>query len=78
MTAQTTWRGDRRAFIRTHHPDRGGDSAMFVAGLAALDASLAAAECRPVRVVFRRHRPLHARLLTTVRDWRHPPPPRVR
>jgi len=51
---------------------------VFVAGLAALDASLAAAECRPVRVVFRRHRPLHARLLTAVRDWRHPPPPRVR
>lgn len=78
MTAQTTWRVERRAFIRTYHPDRGGDPAAFVAGLAALDASLAAAKSPPVRVVLRRRQPLHARLLTAVRDWRHPPPPRVR
>ena len=28
----------RRAFIRTHHPDAGGDHAGFVTGLAELDA----------------------------------------
>ena len=31
-------RQSRRAFIRTHHPDIGGDPADFVAGLAGLDA----------------------------------------
>jgi hypothetical protein len=30
-------RNARRAFIRAHHPDRGGDPAEFMAGLAALD-----------------------------------------
>jgi hypothetical protein len=30
----------RRAFIRTHHPDAGGDRAAFVAGLADLNAEL--------------------------------------
>lgn len=30
----------RREFIRTRHPDRGGDPAEFVAGLAALDADV--------------------------------------
>lgn len=30
-------RRTRRAFIRAHHPDIGGDSARFVAGLAAFD-----------------------------------------
>jgi hypothetical protein len=31
-----------RAFIRAHHPDRGGDPAEFAAGLAALRARRAA------------------------------------
>jgi|GEM_PF-5646280 len=29
----------RRDFIRAHHPDRGGDAAVFIAGLAAFDAA---------------------------------------
>lgn len=31
-----------RAFVREHHPDRGGDPAEFVAGLARLRAAAAA------------------------------------
>lgn len=30
------WRRARREFILAHHPDRGGDPAVFAAGLAAL------------------------------------------
>ncbi|MDN5859523.1 MAG: hypothetical protein L0H84_12950 [Pseudonocardia sp.] len=30
------WRAEFRAFVRTHHPDRGGDPGVFVAGMARL------------------------------------------
>ena len=38
----------RRAFIRTHHPDRGGDPEVFMTGLAAFDTHPPDPE--PVRV----------------------------
>ena len=37
MADEQSWRQARREFIRTHHPDRGGDPAAFAAGLAAYD-----------------------------------------
>ncbi|MGI5129693.1 hypothetical protein ACQEVB_22995 [Pseudonocardia sp. CA-107938] len=36
------WRAEFRAFVRDHHPDRGGDPDAFVAGMARF------AETRPV------------------------------
>lgn len=39
----------RRAFIRAAHPDRGGDPAVFAAGLASLDRQLNALPADPVR-----------------------------
>lgn len=38
----------RRAFVRAHHPDRGGDPAAFVAGLAGFDRLLAAGSAQRV------------------------------
>lgn len=38
-----------RSFVRTHHPDRGGDPELFVAGLAHY-RDLAAAAARPAPV----------------------------
>ena len=68
----------RREFVRGHHPDRGGDPAVFVAGLAALDHP----RVRPARarVVVIPDRPWLVTLLTAVArqaGWRAPPP-RVR
>ncbi len=69
-------------FVRTHHPDRGGDHATFVDGLAALRDTGAVADDdprldRPIHVV-RRRRGLR-RLLEILRTLRQPPPPpRVR
>ena len=37
MADEQSWQRARREFIRTHHPDRGGDAAAFAAGLAAYD-----------------------------------------
>jgi len=37
------WRAEFRAFVRDHHPDRGGDPDAFVAGMARF------AESRPAR-----------------------------
>jgi hypothetical protein len=31
---EALWRAEFRAFVRDHHPDRGGDPAAFVAGMA--------------------------------------------
>jgi hypothetical protein len=45
-----------REFIRTHHPDRGGDPDEFQAGLAALRREMAAADRADRPVVFV-HRP---------------------
>lgn len=33
------WRAEFRAFVRTHHPDRGGDPDAFVAGMARFAAN---------------------------------------
>lgn len=33
------WRAEFRAFVRTHHPDRGGDPDAFVAGMAGFASS---------------------------------------
>ena len=35
MADEQSWQRARREFIRTQHPDRGGDPAAFAAGLAA-------------------------------------------
>ena len=37
MDAEQQHRAARREFIRAHHPDRGGDAAEFIAGLAHLE-----------------------------------------
>jgi len=34
MADEQSWRQARREFIRTHHPDRGGDPAAFAANIA--------------------------------------------
>lgn len=74
-------RAHRRAFIRNHHPDRGGDPGSFITGLAVLDAQAAATvrqpEGRSIGVSFYRRRPLHLRLALAVRRWCNPPPARV-
>jgi hypothetical protein len=68
----------RREFIRTHHPDRGGDPESFIAGLAEFDDRPFALNAPPrVFVVPKR------RLPTVVVDWVTRPlrkrrqPPRV-
>lgn len=78
----------RRAFVRAHHPDRGGDPLVFAEGLARFDRLTAATSTgaaptdpRPRVVVIRRRRALPAllhavRRATTARRRR--PPPRVR
>ena len=43
-----------REFIRTHHPDRGGDPDEFQAGLAAFRREMAAADRADGPVVFAR------------------------
>ena len=77
MDAEQSRRSVRREFIRAHHPDRGGDSAAFAAGLAELDQFAAG---WPARVVVIADRPLLVNLLTALMHragWRRPPP-RVR
>ena len=46
----------RRDFIRPHHPDRGGDPDLFIAGLGAFDTGLDRSYARPAHqeVVVRR------------------------
>ncbi len=43
----------RREFVRRHHPDRGGDPAVFIAGLRELDTQ--ASSSRPRVVAIRHH-----------------------
>lgn len=68
-----------REFVRTHHPDRGGDPAVFVAGLAALRRGRTAAGRGAGEVIFYRRR----RGLAVVTGWwrdgrvRRSRPPRV-
>jgi hypothetical protein len=78
VDAEQSRRRVRREFIRAHHPDRGGDSAAFAAGLAELDQF--AAGWPPARVVVIADTPLLVSLLTALMHragWRRPPP-RVR
>ncbi|WP_433088773.1 hypothetical protein ACQP1P_21560 [Dactylosporangium sp. CA-052675] len=69
-------RARRRAFIRAHHPDLGGDAAVFIAGLAAFDEPAAPEATRLVRVTVVPDRPLLVRLLRLLA--RHRRPARVR
>lgn len=71
-------RARRREFIRTHHPDRGGDSESFIARLAEFDDVPLASNAPPrVFVVPKR------RLPAVLADWLTRPlrkrrqPPRV-
>ena len=71
-------RARRREFIRTHHPDRGGDSDAFIAGLAEFDVTPLGLNAPPrVFVVPKRRLPI------LVADWVTRPlrkrrqPPRV-
>ncbi len=75
MADEQSRRRARREFIRAYHPDRGGDPAAFVAGLAAYDDPPASA---PVaRVVIVADTPWLVSLLRPVlrrMGWRRPPP----
>ena len=65
----------RREFIRAHHPDNGGDPAVFMTGLAALDQM--SIDAPHARVVVVADTPVLARLLTILMHrigWRRPPP----
>lgn len=68
----------RREFIRTRHPDRGGDPAAFAAGLAELD--LARVSVPSARVTLVTDTPLLLGLLKALvrRISGDHPPPRVR
>jgi hypothetical protein len=70
----------RRAFIRKHHPDRGGDPVAFIAGLRNLDAyDQPASGALPPVVVVRRRAWLVRQTSAAVRRLRcGPTPPRVR
>jgi hypothetical protein len=46
----------RRAFIREHHPDRGGDPRAFIAGLRTLDAERERRSVPPPAVLVVRRR----------------------
>jgi hypothetical protein len=68
----------RREFIRTHHPDRGGDPAAFMTGLAAFDQLRP--DAPPARVVVVADTPLLVSVLAALMHrigWRRLPP-RVR
>jgi len=75
----------RREFIRTHHPDLGGDTESFIVGLRGFDTEQAPAGPGPgpgpqPRVTIIPHRAWPTRLVTAaVRRLRQgSPPPRVR
>jgi len=71
-------RARRREFIRTYHPDRGGDPAAFITGLADLDRGgrLGDRYADRVRVTVIARRPILVRLWRALRG--RPRPPRVR
>jgi hypothetical protein len=77
----------RREFIRAHHPDRGGDTETFIAGLRGFEnghgdgaQEHAGAGAPPPRVTIIPRQPWPARLVTAAaRRLRHGrPPARVR
>jgi hypothetical protein len=75
MADEQSWQRARREFIRTHHPDRGGDPGAFAAGLAAYDRRLPGAPAATVVIV-----PDTPWLVSVLRPilrrmgWRRPPP----
>jgi hypothetical protein len=78
-------RQDRRSFIREHHPDRGGDPDVFIAGLRSFHTERSFRtdhdpNAGPLpRVIVVRRRPWPARLAAAAQRIRHgPKPPRVR
>jgi hypothetical protein len=74
MADEQAWRQARREFIRTHHPDRGGDPAAFAAGLAAYERR-SSGEPAP-RVVIVADTPWLVSLLRPMlrrMGWRRPP-----
>lgn len=70
----------RRDFIRQHHPDRGGDSDLFIAGLRTFDTGSEQDLGQLPKVVIVKRRPWLIRLVVVAgRRVRHGPrPPRVR
>jgi len=71
----------RREFIRAHHPDRGGDPEVFMAGLRRFDAVPEQPGPEPLpRVVVFARRGWLIRLITALTQWVHPEEkiPRVR
>lgn len=70
----------RRDFIRAHHPDRGGDTELFIAGLRAFDAGHDQAAGRRPRVIIVKRRRWVIRLaVAAARRIRYGPrPARVR
>jgi hypothetical protein len=74
MADEQSWQRARREFIRTHHPDRGGDPDAFAAGLAAYDRIPPGAPA--ARVVVVPDTPVLVSLLATVlrrMGWGRPP-----
>jgi hypothetical protein len=72
-------RAGRRAFIRDHHPDRGGDPAVFIAGLSRFDGQASCSRPLPRVVAVRRRRwPVRLFLALARRLSRASRPPRVR
>jgi hypothetical protein len=60
-------RGRRREFIRSHHPDRGGNPAIFIAGLDRFDGELGGrSELPRPRVVVVPHRAWPMRLMAAL------------
>jgi hypothetical protein len=80
VDAEKRRRVARREFIRGHHPDRGGDPDVFIAGLAAMDSPEPAPTPQaapPPRVVFEDQpwpRSAVTVLLRRLRRPRHDPP----
>jgi hypothetical protein len=75
-------RQDRRSFIREHHPDRGGDPDVFIAGLRSFRTGYGPKQdpdAGPLpRVIVVRRRPWPGRLAAAAQRVRHGPrPPRV-
>ncbi len=61
-------RSERRAFIKARHPDRGGDHAEFVAGLASYDSyGDVGPAAPPVRVTVHGRASLRTKLRRIVR-----------
>lgn len=79
--AERDRRARRREFIRTHHPDVGGDPTKFVAGLARFDYApfhLPYGQSARVVIVPSRRWPVSAANLALRRIRRRGRPPRVR